>query len=821
MLEQIIPHIQGANLLGLVLGYSTMGMGAIVSGALLYPTVSKWLLPQYKEEKLWQYLKFHSVLKDGATIRLRDGSLVVTILVPGKCEGGMDKSERKELFSRRKVLFDSFSKEFPNIGIRVISRRSRTVLDLDYDSGHPVRNAIMQRWNAQFTQSFSNFHYVVLTVKGDTDAARTSLDKATERTLTMLAKFGASRLTHGSGRHSDLLTFWARMVNPANTHPIGKFRDQISRRLYGGPVDIDLDTGLIRFSAGAGRDLHAYMVVVPTWGEESAEEVVSRILSVQGELLVAHRIKVWDPSTAEMTISKRGDWASSLSFSRSVDEQFELAQDMLAEGAQNPQALVNYEMVVVAYGETPEDALEVAKAVESKLVDVGARPHIDVDLAQPLYFGLFPGFDEMIRDCSLFSQNVAEFVTFETAPVGVMRTNWGDGPALMTKTDQGTPYYLNLQIGDGPEDAGHFVIIGNIGGGKTVLATLVGTGVLRHKDLRLFGFDADRGMLTWTLLTGGRYIGLGADIPGCMTASLQPFQQDLTDENKMHMRQFLRMLTGLTDADSERYYSDAVQVTESLSFEDRTLSNIVNASFPKDSKAYEQIYKWLDPAQYGAVFNGPPENMPIDDDDCRHFIFDMTALLKDDVLAPVVVFEVMHRIDAMARKHGCPVLVLIDEAAFMLKNPQFRKEFLEWVARMRKRRIVVGIILQRPDQLDEIDPSLSSAVRQLMPTWLILPNANADLSKYKDWPLTDREKHFIKGRLAQTAHMQYPVLVKKTTVGESAFIETVNDCLGEYKQIFRSGETFWRLALSCLKSNSENPVEQYLDEADRLARREP
>jgi len=44
--------------------------------------------------------------------------------------------------------------------------------------------------------------------------------------------------------------------------------------------------------------------------------------------------------------------------------------------------------------------------------------------------------------------------------------------------------------------------------------------------------------------------------------------------------------------------------------------------------------------------------------------------------------------------------------------------------------------------------------------------------------------------------------------------------LGDYRHIFRSGEQFWKLALHCLRSNPDNPLEQYLDEAERLARAE-
>ena len=153
----------------------------------------------------------------------------------------------------------------------------------------------------------------------------------------------------------------------------------------------------------------------------------------------------------------------------------------------------------------------------------------------------------------------------------------------------------------------------------------------------------------------------------------------------------------------------------------------------------------------------------------------------------------------------------------MLANPIFRTYFLDWIAQKRKRRFVIGIVLQTPDQLDGIDPTkaLSKRVRQLMPTWIVLPNSKAELSAYKDWGFTDREKLFIKGRLPQTERMKHPILLKKKDTGESVFLETNNKVLGELDQVFKSGDLAVRAAREAFRTDGVDPLKHYLIAAEQ------
>jgi type IV secretion system protein VirB4 len=387
---------------------------------------------------------------------------------------------------------------------------------------------------------------------------------------------------------------------------------------------------------------------------------------------------------------------------------------------------------------------------------------------------------------------------------------------LILPTDAGTPYLFTVHEDRHDEAAGHFVVVGGTGGGKTTGITLAATGALRYPNCKVFAFDADRGMLVWTMFCGGRYIGLQSDLPGTVSASLQPFQLELTDANRAHLRVFLRMLIGLeNDPECERLIGKALDVAALLPLEQRRLDVIADAAFPRGSDVRARIERWVDPSQYGNVFCSRGDHVPIEGADL--VTFDMTSLLKDPTLAPPIVFDAMHRIDAAVTAAKCGAMIVVDEAPFLLRNPAFRERLLERLRRDRKRRIAVGLMVQGAGDLDQISPDLGTDVRKLTATWIFLPNPKADENEYKQWDLTDREMLFIRRQLRGTQHMKFPALIKKKGLGESVFVDLDNGALGDMAAIYKSGEAYWRRALDHLSlgNSPEAALDAYLSECRR------
>jgi len=817
MFESIAQQIWvGANPLELALAYGSMAAGGVLGATLLWPAARSVLMPGHEESRLADYLPFERVLADGAMMRLKNGGLAVAIRVPGVSMAAATRGERTSYFLRRVELVNELAGT--GISARVITRRSRAPLPRDFPCAHPVRAEILRRFHARFDFAARVRHVVVLTAPSQTEEARDKLDRAASRAIKLLQPFGARLFDHGESQDkSDLLAFWAELANPIVPVAIGRSPANLAKRLSGGAVTADLDTGLLTFEAGAGRQSYAYVVVVPGWGDESAEELVPQLLALDADLTILQRWRGMAGEEAELLLQKAGDWARATNpWSTGIVDQFQSARELVVPGSENFQALNTYEFYVVAHGESPEEAKRWAGEVEARLLDVaGARGAVETDLVQQHYFGQFPGYETTIRGSFLFAQNVAEFVTFPATPTGFSRSPWGDGPLLILPTETGTPYLFNLHEAEHDEAAGHFVVIGGTGGGKTTGVTLAATGALRFPKCKVFAFDADRGMLVWTMFAGGRYIGLQSDLPGTVAATLQPFQLPWSDANRAHLRVFLRMLVGLETPEADQLIGKALDIAERVPFDQRRLDIIIDAAFPRDSEARHRLERWVDPAQYGNVFCGRSDNMPIAGADL--VTFDMTSLLKDPTLAPPIVLDAMHRIDAAVAAAQTGAMIIVDEAPFLLRNAAFRDRLLERLRRDRKRRIAVGLLVQGAGDLDQISSDLGTDVRKLTATWIFLPNPKADPEEYKPWDLTDREMLFIRRQLRSTAHMRYPALIKKKQLGESVFVDLDNGSLGDMAAIFKSGEVYWRRALDHLQlaPSPEAALELYLSEYGR------
>lgn len=828
----LMSEVSPLRFLAAIAGMAASGVGIAALGV---PAVARRILRPPIETFLADNLPFSDMLHGDRFMRCQDGTLVATIRIAGRPSGALGRDERMKLFQQRRLWIDMLAGS--KAEVRAFSLRRRRRLDARVparEEDGPMLARIVNGWHASFEDTFETEHTVAVSVAGGAEKGRSRLEELVEQSLLLLSGFGARPLMHravpmqGGGAASELLSWWARLINPANPAPVSaRIRRDLADHLYGGPVEFDHANGLITWSAGS-EQVFGHMVVVQRWGEESAEEIVGRLLSIPGELTVIHNFHVLFGPDAEFRIKRKGDLALSTKQSASIAEQIAQAQEALTAGAARAQSLVQYEFVVLTHGRTPEEAREVADEVRRVLIDYQMRPVIERHLTQVLWFTQWPSYDRRVRETDLLSGNLAELATFEAWPQGDDRSDWGPGPILMLRTEAGTPFSFQFHASPEKEALGHCLVIGKSGSGKTTAMTLLASGALaRHPDLKVFAFDRFKGCLVWTFALGAiaRYVALQTDVPGIETASLQPLQLELNVENRAHIHTLLRMLVGLTDPESERMYADAVAMLPNLERQDRRLETIASA-FDRRSDAALQLEKWIDQKQYGPVFD-PPENR-VHLKGARVVVFDMDRSLDDEVLAPPLVTDLFHRIRAELAASGSPGLIIIDEAEPMLRNPLFRQEFLRLLLEGRKRRYVVVVMMQRPDGLDSIDPKFAEAVRQNCPTHILFPNEAATKKDYKGYDayqLTDRERIGLAGGLPHLIHMDRPLLLKRPEQGTSQWLDISMRGLGPMAQAFRSGEQFWREAArySALARQRgmthEMALEEFLGWAERVSGR--
>ncbi|MBP8231112.1 MAG: hypothetical protein KAY22_02300 [Rhizorhabdus sp.] len=804
----------------------SLAMGALAASTALVlgvPGLSRLLLDDPTPVSLADHLPFAEILQGGRLLRCTDGSLAATIKVEGTPVSGRSSEEIRGLYARRRNWVDGLAGK--SVEVRVFSRRQKRQRDLDVADDGRVSSMLIARFEERFAEAYETDHTIVLSVRGGSEGARRRLEEAIDLTLGQLEPFRPREIIQTRERISDLLSWWARIVNPATAGPVARLPEgdpTAAAALVGGPVEIDDRDGLLQFSSGPGSEKFGYFVTVARWGAESAEELVGRLLSLQVELAVCHRFRVLDATEADVVLSKKEQLAASARFSRSIEQQYEAVKEAVSPGSALRSSLVPYELAVLALGNSPGEAMATANAVRKVFMEFSVNPVIERDLAVPYYFAQFPTYDDRYRQSLLVTHNIAEFVAFEAWPRGMGRSAFGNGPLLLLPTEAGTPYQAQLHISEDAEALSHLMAIGKPGSGKTTGMCLLATGAIaRHENVKVVVMDRRFGCYTWARSLGpeATYASLQKDYPGTTSASLQPLQRDLTQANLEHIRRMIRLMcnTDETDNEAETAIGHALRTLVDLPKEHRTFT----ALWPmlRQSRSTEAGFqKWIDPKQHGSVFNAGVDNVPLGK--TRVTVFDMTTVLEDEVLAAPICMDLFHCIAAMQAAEGCKIIVIIDEARQMLMHPVFRKHFqgmlLDWG---RKSGISVIAMFQDPTAVDQIDQAFAMTMRQAMPTKVIFPDRTAERRAYEAYNLNSRQWMAVRGESPQARWLDWPALVIRSggedEPVESMLLDFSTRALGDYAAVFRSGVDHRQQAARLIQADGSG-LRDYIDWAARF-----
>lgn len=327
---------------------------------------------------------------------------------------------------------------------------------------------------------------------------------------------------------------------------------------------------------------------------------------------------------------------------------------------------------------------------------------------------------------------------------------------------------------------------------------------MRHSDLKVFFFDRHRGAEIFTRSIGGAYIGFDGDEKN---VSLNPFDAENTPNNRAFLRRWLKAITLADDALSEREVARAVTTAfDYLRPDERVLSNLYKSCFSPTGTMRRELYRWVNPDQYGNIFNGDTDSLDLKSK--RFMAFDFTHIFEDDTLAPAVISYIMHRIQSETGETGVPSLIMIDETAPMLKHPMFRDHFIIGLQEGRKKRQAYLCAFQQPNIIDTL--GVGEVIRGQCQTVIFFRNPQAMPEDYANWKLTQSEVDFIFGKSYRD--FPYAILLSRPATGESVILDVNLGALGPYLKLYNSGRKNVLLVESLIKEyGEENFVTKYLN----------
>ena len=766
-------------------------------------------LPKPFDTRLVDYLPFERILDDKKTILCLNGTLLRVFKVSGVSIAFAKREVIQNFLEERKKWIDSLSEI--SVETRIFTIREKTNNEKLVNNYNKILKDISEKWNEAQSEIFVNSHYIVISVNDRKDALK-DLDTATSNLEAILSNFGVKILKEGSKDSESPLTFFAHIINPiSRPHPSSDniIYDSVSELLVSDEVFFS-NKGYIRFSSG-NKTKYMSVVGIKQQANSVDEQMLSDILSQNFEITVLHNLFPISKLKAQMVLINQRRMASSTTFSYDVLRQFDDALALIEQGDEDHQTLVNYAETFFVSAEKLEDLDKAVFEIEKICRLYGITPVREGWVAQASWFSQFPTYDKYPRMYKMLSRAVAASFNFERQPGGLSKCDWGEGPITIFPTYQGTAYQFEFHVSEEPTAVAHTVAIGPTGQGKTTLYSFLAGQALRFKDLKCFFFDRYRGAEIFTYAIGGSYINFEGDTKDKdvkktgTIAHLNPFRIEDNPENRAFLRRWLKEITLVNDATSEAEIARAVTTAfDYLEPSKRNLKNLYKSCFSPAGKMRRELFRWVDDSQYGLLFNSESDNLDLSN---RFTAFDFTYIFEDNTLATAVVSYIMNRIQNITGRTGDPSLIIIDETAPMLQNPEFRNNFVIGLQEGRKKRQAYLAAFQQPNVLDKL--GIGEVIRGQCQTQIFFRNTQAMVEDYESWNLTPKEMAFIQGKIFKD--LKYAILFRKPSIDESVILNVDLSGLGPYLQIFNSGRKQVLLVEELRKLHGDKFVEVYLD----------
>ena len=412
-------------------------------------------------------------------------------------------------------------------------------------------------------------------------------------------------------------------------------------------------------------------------------------------------------------------------------------------------AFGEYHAALTVYGPTKEKAADNGTMVTTTFLgECGAR-FIKAALSAPMsYLSHIPGAKGKPRPMMKSSRNLAASFGMHNYSTGKSEGNpIGDGSAVIPlQTASASLYSFNFHHSKEGEDnlgekiAGHTLILGATGAGKTTLETAL-IGFLERFDAKIFALDKDEGLKIFIAALGGVYYSLKAG----ERTGLAPFQLPDTPAN----RQFLYGLVRTCAKDHNGKITDeegnqikiAVDAVMGLDIEYRRFSRLLE-SIPGEggNTLPERLAKWCEAkdGEYAWALDNVADNMGLIHE---HKVgFDVSDFLHEGYEPTEPVLAYLFHLKGMMQKQGGLLATVIEEFYVPASYPSTQKMMFDVLKTGRKRDEFMVMASQSPE--DAINSPIFAAIRDQTPTKILLPNPSAEFSSYQRDGLTHKE--FVK-----------------------------------------------------------------------------
>lgn len=699
----------------------------------------------------------YQALLDDSMVLLRDGSVMMSLAVPGFAFETADTIELNAHTATREVLLRSaFDARFI-LYHHVVRRRVSVELEGTFDD--PVSAQIDARWKQKLSTGslFVNDQFITVVrrpargkagwperlsklwkrkgnpeVEADPGDVR-ALRSAVQALTASLGSYGARPLGDyegAGGTCNEVLELLSALYN-GEMRPVRRPAEgtDIGHMIPYRRASFGLDAMELR---GAEGVQFAGLIGLKEYPDSTAPGVIDALLRLQCEMVVCETYASSDRQLARERIDLAVRRLKSAD-AEAMAERSDMiaARDALGAGSVG---FGDHHLSVLVRASTLSALDEASAACSAALSEVGAIVvREDVNL-EPGFWGQFPGNEAfLVRRSLISSANMACFASLHGMAMGQASGNhWGEAVTLL-QTTSATPFFFNFHNGD----LGNFSVIGPSGSGKTVVMNFLAAQAQKFTP-RTVLFDKDRGAEVFVRAIGGAYSRIAAGHP----TGFNPLALPDTPANRAFLRDWFGVLLAAQGPEELAIVAGAVDAAYTNDASLRRLTHfgelLGGNRRPQPGDLADRLTPWMAGNEHGWLFDNPTDNLDVT---TRVLGFDMTALLEQPRLRTPTMMYLFHRIEE--RLDGWPTMILIDEGWKALDDEVFAARIRDWLKTLRKRNALVGFATQ--SARDALDSKISAALVEQTATLLFMPNARARPEDYCDgFGLTAHELDVIR-----------------------------------------------------------------------------